>query len=207
MKYIYFVRHGESRANTGEVGVGSDPSLSQKGREQAAMLAKRCGRLPIELIISSTMNRAKETTEIIRTNVDKPIEVSDLFVERRLPSKFDGLLEEKWFEMRKTIKGFFYEPGFHHSDEENFEDILIRSNKALELLESKAEKHIVVVTHGSFLRDMLAVALFKENLTAALRRSMTKGFMTNNTGLTLVEYDESSDQWSMITWNDHAHLG
>lgn len=207
MKNIYFVRHGESLSNSGQEGVGRDSRLTKKGVEQAEFVATRCAKLPIERIISSTMIRAKETAEIINAKTNKPIEFLDIFAERRGPSIYSGVSEKEWNEIRKNIKGYFYTPGFKHSDEENFDDILVRVNKCLEYLKSKEENNLLVIAHGSFLRDLISLAIFKENLTPALRRSMTKGFTTVNTGITVLTYDDVSNQWSLLTWNDHAHLG
>ncbi|MES2215736.1 MAG: histidine phosphatase family protein [Patescibacteria group bacterium] len=207
MKTIYFVRHGESRANVELDGVGVDSSLTQQGQRQAEFVAHRCARLPIDCIIASTYKRAQETGEIIQKKLGKPIEFCDLFVERRTASEHHGMLETEWVKTISEISGYMYEPGFHFSDEENFEDLMIRAGKALDFLAQRKEEHILVVTHGSFLRDMLALMIFKENVSPIIRRSMTRGLSTNNTGLTMVQYHEEENQWSMITWNDHAHLG
>jgi len=77
MKYIYFVRHGESQANAEITGIGMDSPLTEKGREQAGFIAERCKRLPIQVIISSTMNRARETAEVVLKRIQKPMEVSE----------------------------------------------------------------------------------------------------------------------------------
>lgn len=206
MKTFYFVRHGESQANDGTVTIGADAQLSEKGREQARAIAQRCVRLPIQLIISSTMRRAQETAQFIRDVIQKPTETSPLLIERRNPSEYNHLFENEWGNMNKEFAELFYKPGRHYTDGENFEDVIARAEKALAFLSQKKEDHIVVVTHGSFLRDMIALAIFKENLIP-IRRRMGRGMLTVNTGLTVLQYDEEKSLWSMITWNDHAHLG
>ena len=135
------------------------------------------------------------------------MEFLDIFVERRMPSAFSEVSETAWTDIRKSIKGFFYTSGFRHSDEENFEDIQIRGSKCLEYLKSRSENRILVVAHGSFLRDLISLAIFKKCLTPELRGAMTRGFTTVNTGITVLTFDEDEDQWSLLTWNDHAHLG
>ncbi len=207
MKKIYFVRHGESISNTGDVRIGMDAELSKKGIEQAKVIAERCTQLGIDLVVTSTMKRSKETAEIINGVLQKPIESSDLFVERKVPTEFSGVSEEAWNKIRKEIKGYFYTKGFRHSDEENFEDIMVRCKQGREYLVSKTENNILVVTHGSFLRDFVSSAIFKDKLTPEFRREMTRGFTTVNTGLTILTYKPEGDQWSLLTWNDHAHLG
>ncbi len=185
-----------------------DASLTEKGRDQAKFITERCKRLPIDLIISSTMNRARETAEIVQKEIGKPMETSALLVEHRFPSEYKGVPEDAWWDTREQLlKEYFYKPGCHYSDEENFEDVVARAHKAWELLSSKKEQHILVITHGSFLRDMVATAIFKDVLTSELRKSMDRGFRTTNTGLTVLRFDEEESRWNMVTWNDHAHLG
>src|SRR5258708_76247 len=71
---IYIVRHGESESNVyarehpekpaslfGEFG----SSLTQKGHDQAQKLAHRLKNVHISAVLSSDLNRAKETAEII----------------------------------------------------------------------------------------------------------------------------------------------
>ena len=90
MKKFYLVRHGESEVNTSTIYHTLDSSLTTTGIQQAHYLAERCALLPIELIISSTMQRAQETAAIITEKIHKPVEFSPLFVERRRPSLFLG---------------------------------------------------------------------------------------------------------------------
>ena len=90
MKKVYFVRHGESDGNRGLTHPINDSSLTDTGRSQAAFVAERCAKLPIEIIVCSTMNRTKETADIIFGTCPKPIEYSDLFRERRRPSEIFG---------------------------------------------------------------------------------------------------------------------
>lgn len=212
MKKVYFVRHGESQSNVGGVILNAETPLTDKGYEQAAAIAERCSRLPIEIIISSTMLRARETGRVISEVTQKDIVHSDLFVERRNPSVYKGRLitDPEIQDIETKIQdAFITDPSYRHSDEENFADLKQRAIAALEFLASRPEEHIAVTTHGTFLHILFGVAVLGEGLDAPTCNSILKGMRASNTGVTLLEYreDNTKTPWCVITWNDHAHLG
>ena len=62
---IYFVRHGESEGNVSKIYQHNETALTPQGEKQARTLAKRFLHIPIDLIISSDLKRAKQTSEIL----------------------------------------------------------------------------------------------------------------------------------------------
>ena len=84
MKTVYLVRHGESSANVGATKYfeGAESPLTEKGTEQARYIAERCTKLPIDLLVASTVKRAQQTASAISERINKPITSSELFVER-----------------------------------------------------------------------------------------------------------------------------
>ena len=63
---IYIVRHGETVLNAKGVMQGRlDEPLNQKGRDLAEMTGKAMKGIHFDYCISSPLNRAKETAEII----------------------------------------------------------------------------------------------------------------------------------------------
>jgi 2,3-bisphosphoglycerate-dependent phosphoglycerate mutase len=211
MKKIYFVRHGESQSNVGGVMLGAETPLTEAGYKQAEYIAERCTKLPVEVVISSTMLRAHETGRTISEKINKELVLSDLFVERAIPTAYLGRLinDPEMQEIEQQIKKGFTDATFRYSDEETFEDLKIRATAALEFLKNRPEEHIVVTTHGTFLHVLFAVAVFGEILTAELCQATLKTMRASNTGITLLEYREDNLEapWCVVTWNDHAHLG
>lgn len=67
IKTIYFIRHGQTEANSMSVlqGSGMNPPLSAKGIQQAQKLRDRLSMTKIDLFITSDLNRAKETCDIV----------------------------------------------------------------------------------------------------------------------------------------------
>ena len=107
-----------------------------------------------------------------------------------------------------------YAPGYRFEDEENFDDLVSRAKQTLQLLEKDPAEHIAVVTHGLFLRVLMAVVLFGDGLTGHELWRVFVSFKSANTGLTILEYLPSGEKrmspeypWRIFVWNDHAHLG
>lgn len=211
MKTIYFIRHGESEGNTGSIHQNAFSALSDRGREQAAFMAERCSNLPIDSLVSSTMTRAQQTAAIIGEKIGKEVLLSPLFTERRRPSAQTGELKNHPDVLRidKEIWNNFGTTDYRHSDEENFEDLRDRARQALEFLASYSEEHVAVVTHGFFMRIVMAYIVFREHLTGKECELFMRTLQMENTGLTIIKYagSDAEPPWRISTWNDHAHLG
>lgn len=210
MKKVYFVRHGESEGNVGPIRQTNTTSLTEKGRSQSAFLAERCAKLPIETILCSTMNRAKETASVILDKTSKPIEYSDLFVERRRPTEVLGKPKNDpmALDAEKEITKHFPEPDWRFSDEENFEDLKRRALAALDYLSKKPEENILVITHGFFLRILMGCVVFGDKLKGEECVQFIRTFDMENTGITVLYHDaDRNAPWWLWIWNDHAHLG
>lgn len=210
-KKVYFVRHGQSEGNIDPVFQTLDSPLNEKGKDQAQYIAERATNLPIEVIISSPLPRAKETAEIIAEKVKKTVEFSDLFVERKKPTELFG----KWYgeenaeHLFTKWKKSLYTSGFRAEDGENFDDLTERAKQALEYLSKRPEKELLVTTHGWFLRTIIAHVILGDALDGKTFEQFQDRIEMENTGLTVLIYDENMDgiPWRLWVWNDHAHLG
>lgn len=215
-KTIYVVRHGQSESNIGPVRQGTESPLTEKGREEAAFVAKRVKNLPVEALISSSFVRARQTAEIISGEIGKPVEYSDLFAERRMSSELKGISHQDPLNIRvnKLIREHFHLPGWRHSDEENFDDLKQRAGEALSYLENRPEQNILVVSHGIFARVLLARVIMGGELTGRECEHFIRSLRMKNTALTVLRYDgevlESQEggeaPWKVLTWADYAHL-
>ncbi len=211
MKKIYFVRHGQSEGNAGNIRQITETPLTELGVKQSEFIADRIRTLSIEKIISSTMFRAKQTTEIISKKVTAPIEYSDIFVERRRPSEQYGIPKDDpvALDIEQLIRdNFTTNVEYHYSDEENFLDLKERAEKILDFLSQVPEETVLVVTHGYILKTIIACAVFGKELTARECQRFLASFPMYNTGITVLSYKEDStnNQWNIRTWNDVAHL-
>jgi broad specificity phosphatase PhoE len=211
VKTVYFVRHGESEGNIGNVHQSGTSPLTQKGHEQAAFISDRVAKLGGQALIVSTMTRTRQTAEYISKKTGIISEFSDLFIEYMPPSE---LLDTPRYtphaqNISRQRRENFENSEWHYSDEENFHDLKARALKALELLAQRPEEKIVVVTHGYFLRVILAVAMFGPGLTPKEGIHFLRTAHMENTGISAFGYDPSQDvsPWWLWIWNDHAHLG
>lgn len=211
-KTVYFVRHGQSEDNAAPVFQSTDSPLSDKGKHQSAIIAKRVSQLTFEVLIASPFARSKQTAEIITKATGKYAEYSELFVERAKPTSIIGKpyadenANRLWREWEKS----FHTPGLRAEDSENFDDIIVRADQALAFLKSRSEKSIVVVTHGFFLRTIVARVLLGDALSGeAFRNCIQATSDLQNTSLTVLQYRrdfEEEARWRLWIYNDHAHL-
>ena len=208
MKTIYFVRHGQTDENVRRAHQGPDGRLTDVGLKQSAFIAQRVATLPVGALISSTHMRTRQTAELIAEKIGKESEYSELFVEGRGPSEFWGVAQDDPASAAAydTIRAN-YGPGYHFSDEEGYDEHTKRAKEALAFLQARSEDHILVVTHGFFLRVMLAHVIFDMEPSPKDIQHITRHMEMQNTGLTIFEYNEAKpDPWRLWVWNDHAHL-
>lgn len=217
MKTVYFVRHGESEGNVGSVFQHADSPLTDHGKKQANFIADRCARLSIDVIISSTQPRAADTARIISEKTKHNVEHNDLFRERKKPSSLEGKSHTD-AEARRINLAWWHSlagEGPRVEDGENFDDLKSRAIKALNYLASKEEESALVVTHGFFLRYLIACALFGPDLSSSELKPFMQGIQTHNTGITVLRHNDPgffeemgpSPLWTLVTLNDHTHLG
>lgn len=211
MKTVYIVRHGESETNVGVVFGGESAPLTELGRKQAVFIAERASKLPVEVVIASSMKRAMETGEVIAQKIGKPIEYSDLFRERRHPSSHTGVLKNS-LEFLREEKEFlerFGDPSWRFEDGENFADLNTRASEALAFLEERPESEILVASHGIFMSILLARAVLGEELNGNECIRFIRGFYMKNTGISILRKDPENHwplSWQVRVWNDHSHL-
>lgn len=211
-KIVYFVRHGRSEDNVAPVFQSPDSPLDEGGRKQAGNIADRISRLSFEALVSSPFPRAKQTAEAIAAVTGKTAEYSELFVERIKPTYINGKpytdkkAEDLWRQWEKSL----YTPGMRVEDGENFEDLIARADRALTFLRERKEKSLVVVTHGYFLRTIVARVLLGGFLSGEIFKNIQRVASMENTGLTVLQYRaafEEDPAWHLWIYNDHAHLG
>ncbi len=218
MKTIYFVRHGETANNAAKRLNAPNTPLSEKGMRQAEDIAERCKRIPIEVVVTSTMTRAKQTGAVVSGGIGAHMESSELFVE----GSYSSRLVDKAFsdpEVRSAFDAYhrnFEDPAYRFEDGENFADLKKRALAALKFLEGRSEENILVVSHAFFMWIIAAAAVFGSDLTAEECKGVLRGFdLMENTALTVLTFDapprkavgEPVSKWQLKVWNDHAHLG
>ena len=150
---LYFIRHGESTSNYGELITGQqDVPLTEHGEAQAKQAGQdiAASGLKIDLIVSSSLDRAHDTAEIIAREIGYPldaIEINDLVIERSF-----GSLEGK----TKEETGFLDDTKVQEAGGELDAAIRARADRFLESYRGKPGT-LLVVSHTGFGRRLRAV--------------------------------------------------
>ncbi len=162
---FFFIRHGETEFNRQRIVQGRrvNSALNATGRAQAEALARRFAERHLDVIYCSTLRRAEETAEIVaRHHEGVPlIRVRDLeeiswgvYEGRPATAEVMQKLEEMVDRWRNGEFAYAAESG------ESILDVQHRALRALRrILEEHEGKTIMIVTHGRFLRVLLATLL------------------------------------------------
>lgn len=151
--HLYFIRHGESTSNYGELITGQqDVPLTDHGREQA----KQAGRsivhqgITFDHIVCSSLMRAHDTAILIATEIGFPIndiQVNDLVIERSF-----GTLEGK----PKGDSATMTDDYIRQCGGELDPQIRVRAQQLLDEL-SGTQGNVLIVSHTGFGRRLRAV--------------------------------------------------
>jgi len=205
---LYLARHGQSELNAQKVHQFENTPLSELGRQQAQFLAERVAELPLDVILSSSYTRAKQTAEIVsefrREKI--PLVTTPLLGEVTRPSVVLGksVYDPEVVKIKQQIQDNYHNLEWRHSDEENFVLAKTRAQACLEMLIARPEDNILAVTHGLFLALLVSSMIFGPELSSREYWEFVKHVYTKNTGLTWCTYEDGF--WQLQTWNDHAHL-
>jgi len=207
MKIVYFVRHGSTEGNEKRAYQHWHTPLSELGRRQAEFVARRFERIPIDLVITSDMERAAETGRCIAKRNRFPIVVDPLFQEILRPAIVRGKARDapEVLEIMRFLAENWTNARVKHSDEENFFDLKRRALKALAHLAQRLERTLLVVTHGTFLCMLICCMMAGEEVSPQWFDRVHHFLILKNTALSVCEYDHGT--WQLVIWNDHAHLG
>lgn len=200
--FITVVRHGESVGNAESRWQGqADFPLTDKGREQARALASRwkLEKAQFDHIISSPLSRARETAEIIAAELNLPVELEPLWLERN-NGEFSGLTAQE-------VRQHFIHPEFYNpydpvgSDGEGDWELFLRAGQALHNLLKREPARYLIVSHGGLLNQFMhaVVGIAPQANNAGTR------FRFGNTAFAQLVYYPNQHRWAIDTLNDHAH--
>lgn len=207
MKKIYLVRHGETEANAGRLFQGNDQPLNAAGETQARRVAARLAHIKFDALIASDYTRAQQTAEEISKVSGVPIATSHLFRELDPPARFFGTSWDnngEYQAISKELHEHFSDPDWHFEDMENYVERIARAKDALAFLASHEADSTLVVTHGTFLKFLLCVMIFGDAITCDIWNAWKVVFSPDNTGVTLLEYNDGD--WKIRVLNDREHF-
>ena len=205
---IYLVRHAESTGNKeGRLcGKHADFPLSEKGYEQANLVANALINVCIDKIYSSPMQRALQTAVEIEKLQQQDININIIneFNEMEF-GDLDGKLHKdiynlypvehhNWTTVKRYPEGF---PG-----QESVEDAQMRFSDALKnILENDNDSNnILITTHGTILR------LFTGMLLGYSKNELKKLPSSRNTAITKILFDKKTKKFHVIDIANSSHL-
>ncbi len=160
---LYFIRHGESEANTQHVisNYGSPFGLTELGRQQVQVLAERLKDAPIATMYSSPVLRAMDTADILYQTLGLPYRVTEALREYHcgvLEGKSD---EESWRLHRQYYEDWTLRQNYLSKPEggESFVDIQNRFVPFIESLKRNDDEDVLLVGHGGLFHLMLPLVL------------------------------------------------
>lgn len=203
---LVLVRHGEAQTAVDRLvgGPASCTGLSALGRRQAEALRDRLARTGeldgTDVLLASTMPRARETAEIIAPALGGLPVVEDPGLVEMHPGEADGM----------TLDDFMTAHGWRYAEAdvelpiapggESLASFHQRVRAALQAVIAGHEGRMVVVACHSGVVDVALRALLDLPVAGSFE------LWTANTSLTELEY-RPAGRWRLVRYNDAAHLG
>lgn len=201
MALFYFLRHGETAWNAeGRLCGSTDVPLSDVGRRQAQLLARRLQPIVVEALYSSSLSRALETARLIGGAIGR-----EPVVDPRLAELNYGAWEGRTFEEIKLASPAIYRAW--DADPANMappegESGVHLIERVTPFLADVAQRHqsgnVVVVCHKTVCR-LLACHIMGVPLSEYRRR-----IVMENAALNIFETREGN--WRVVALNDTSHL-
>ncbi|MGH2482266.1 MAG: histidine phosphatase family protein [Ktedonobacteraceae bacterium] len=203
MTHLYLIRHGRYiREADGRL---VDHRLTSVGVRQAELLRDRLatGEIKADVLVASTLPRARHTAEIIAPALGLPVQFDADFEEWR---NNDGSLSmeefnEMWSEVPQD------QIPYHHwiTGCENWLEFQLRATSAFNrLLLEHAGKTIVLVCHGGII-DMSFVYFFGLG-RFSFPKATTEARHTAITSWKEVDFPGFPAVWTLQSYNDDRHL-
>lgn len=195
---LIITRHGETEENIEGITQGHLPgTLSKLGKEQAKKLALRLKKEKFDVIFSSDLKRAKDTTKEILKYHKVPV-----FYTKELRERNHGEYEgKKRAEYLHKVKGsHYFSLDGKPKGGESFREMGIRVKKFLNKTHKRYfGKKVLIVGHGG-INIVLRTVLLKKPLD-----SLFQDKVQGNTGIDIFEIDEEKNP-KVILINYIKHL-
>lgn len=200
---MYLVRHAEAEGNAREFFQGNiDTVLTEKGEAQLECLAARFAEIPLEAVYTSPFQRAKLTAEAVNRAHQLPIspeydlrEINGGEWEGRAWADLPAAFPLQYAAWTQRMWAFAAPNG------DTMPDVYERMQRIMvKIARENAGKTIAVVSHGCALRNFLAFAEFHRI------EGLPDVGWSDNTAVSLVEYDCDAGTWKLIFKNDSTHL-
>ena len=188
------MRHGESEANAAHVFAGQTNSpLTQRGREQAKVVAKALQHVHFDRIVASTLSRTTDTAAEIAAGRGVAVEAFEDLQEIDLGAAAGKPFDEVRGLPNYDGEGFTQWPGG-----ESLDQVVTRAMRVIDgIVAGSPGKTICVVGHGGVTR--ILVSKFMGVLPKLIRVPAT------NTNITIATFDQENGYLIQEMFKD-SHL-
>jgi 2,3-bisphosphoglycerate-dependent phosphoglycerate mutase len=175
----------------------SDYPLTTAGLSQAQKIASywKSKEMHFDLIISSPLQRAFQTAEVIADYLKIPVEYDTAWKERYFGDLQDSNLDELM--QRNPPVDFFHPYESIGGNGESQLDLYLRAGRALQNILRKPAGSYLVVSHGGILNKALYVIL---GITPQGHYN-SPIFHFGNTGYAQFRFNSTSRQWAVLCLN------
>ncbi|MFC4618846.1 histidine phosphatase family protein [Camelliibacillus cellulosilyticus] len=186
---IWLVRHGETEWNRlGKIQGIEDIALNETGIEQAKKVADYLQDEYFSAIISSPLQRALKTAEMIQAfNASHPPLVTDHDVVERHYGRLSGI---PYKELKR----------YKAMEDQGIETLEALKRRALNVLDRVVKRYngekLCIVSHGGFIKTMLASATDNNKPRSSIK--------LDNCGVSKMSFQDQ--RWRVLAYNINEHL-
>jgi len=160
---IIFLRHGQAENNTKKILAGRTPgiNLTEEGKKQAEQAGKILESLDVSAIYSSPIDRAVQTTEIIKKYCNVEYKTDDRLIELDM-GQFTMMPYQEIFNKHGNVFLKFYSGSEEVSENgvETFAKVKKRINDMVDFVITKHKnENVVLVTHMDPIKAMIGRVL------------------------------------------------
>lgn len=204
---LVLVRHGESEAQVGRIvgGPTGCNGLSPLGRRQVEALRERWAAHPpaADVLLASTLPRARETAEILAPALDLPVK-TDADLQEMQPGEADGSTWDDYTDRYGVdVTAHPYAP--LSPGGESLAAFLLRVGTTLHrLVRDHSGETLVIACHGGIIDGSLSIFL-------GLPTQQVSSFTLRTVNSSITEWVATGDsdrrlRWHLVRYNDAAHL-
>ncbi|MBR6058603.1 MAG: histidine phosphatase family protein [Victivallales bacterium] len=200
---LTIVRHGQTDYNIiRRIQGQSNSQLTDLGKHQARLLAKRLEHTAFNAFYTSDLDRAMDTAGTIHP-------IDDFILDKRLRERAFGRWQGlNYMEIKKEFPELIsryesYDPSFAPPGGESWNQM---RERAKSFIDDMAARHanddaVLAVSHGGLIKAIMAVVCDPELKLPGLP---TPTGPVDNTAIT--KFTLLNGKWRLNVWNDTAHL-
>jgi 2,3-bisphosphoglycerate-dependent phosphoglycerate mutase len=217
---LVLVRHGQAVCNVERrsQGVTTCQGLSPLGQQQAEAVAERFKREGFrpDIIVSSTIRRARETATCVATALGRSIDAFDPDLEEVRPGDAEGMTWDQYFAFYGAVEGWDPEVPFAPNGEA-WAHFAGRVSATLDrLATTHSGRTILVVAHGGVtdasvfhffgLDPYVRAPIDFESANTSITEWELRSFPTDPQGTPAEQTAPPVERWRLVRYNDAAHL-